>query len=586
MMSHRVKLTTLLIVLFIAAQFAAAEDIDIKSSIVGTFTGSKTIASEGVTVRLVDSVLLQEVARTITGKEGKFLLPNLLPGLYLITVDAGSMKGLFKRVQVASGSPTFIDIRPLESDGEEKQTSAWERFKWTIRMAERNPLRQDAGAPLTDDSESADGLMAALRNFQHANGIEGAVSYLSVGGGANENIMTHQLAQVAVQGRLDDVGSWTFNGNYLDGFHTSYFAHGGMDYQFLKHNLDVQFTTNDLVFAQYPELQSHQRIARFVESPEESIEDSRWVTSIAFLDNWAVNPGVDISYGVRIDYYGYLRDAIHYSPRLGVSFDVAPDVQLHGAYFKNAVAPGNVSPASQDLQSYVHEIAFVPYGTSLVPETVEGFQSGVDFSRNDYRFAVMYTYQTAEDKIATVDVRNTAVSTQLQTLRPFVIFNATNQSSHEVGAQFEKRISNLLTASATYNITKTVPIFIVEKGAFATRQMYFRRGEKLEGFHDVQAGITADIAQTGTQVSANWKWSSGSPLIFGRRDASGPLQALDVEVYQGLPIGLFSQSDLKLLVAIQNVLDTTEDASANADYYRALQYDMPRVIAGGVLIEF
>jgi hypothetical protein len=584
-MSHRVKLTTLLVALFISAQFAAAEDIDIKSSIVGTFTGGKTIACEGVTVRLVDSVLLQEVARTITGKEGKFLLPNLLPGLYLITVDAGSMKGLFKRVQVASGSPTFIDIRPLEDEADGKH-SAWERFKWTIRMAERNPLRQDAGAPLTDESTQSDGLMAALRSFQHANGIEGAVSYLSVGGGPNENMMTHQLAQVAVQGRLEDVGSWSFNGNYLDGFHTSYFANGALDYQLFKHNLNVQFTTNDLVFAQYPELQSRQRIARFVESPDESIEDSRWVTSITVLDNLPIEDLLDITYGVRIDYYGYLRDAVHYSPNVGVSFNIAPDVKLHGAYFRNAVAPGNVSPASHDLQSYVHEIAFVPYGTSLVPESVEGFESGIDYSRNDYRFAVMYTYQTVEDKIATVDVRNTAVSSQLQTLRPFVIFNATNQQSHGVGAQFEKRISDLLTASATYNITQTVPIFIVEKGAFSTRQMYFRRGDKSEGFHDVQAGIKADIAQTGTQVAANWKWSSGSPLVFGRRDSSGPLQALDVEVYQGLPIGLFSESDLKLLVAIQNVLDTTQDASANADYYRALQYDMPRVIAGGVLIEF
>ena len=211
--------------------------------------------------------------------------------------------------------------------------------------------------------------------------------------------------------------------------------------------------------------------------------------------------------------------------------------------------------------------------------------SGIDFVHNNYRFAVMYSYQTVEDKIATVDVRDTPVSTQLQTLRPFVIFNATNQESHGVEAQFEKRISDLLTASATYNITQTVPIFIVEKG-FSSRQMYFRRGESTEGYHDLQAGIKADISQTGTQVAANWKWSSGSPIVFGRRDSSGPLSALDLEVYQGLPIGLFSQSDLKLLVAIQNILDRTEDSSANADYYRALQYDMPRVIAGGVLIEF
>ena len=56
------------------------------------------------------------------------------------------MKGLFKRVQVATGSPTFIDIRPLVTSAEETEHNGWERFKWTIRMAERNPLRNDVGA--------------------------------------------------------------------------------------------------------------------------------------------------------------------------------------------------------------------------------------------------------------------------------------------------------------------------------------------------------------------------------------------------------------------------------------------------------
>jgi hypothetical protein len=582
-MSRRIGLTTLLIVLFLSVQFVTADNLDIKSSIVGTFTGGKTIASEGVTVRLVDSIRLQEVARTITGKEGKFLLSNLLPGLYLITVDAGTMKGLFKRVQVASGSPTFIDIRPLGNAGQESEHTAWERFKWTIRMAERNPLRNDVG--LDQSTAEEDGLMAALRSFQAANGIEGAVSYLSVGGGHQENLMTHQLAQVAVQGHLDDSVAWSFNGNYLDGFHTSYFAEGAIDYALFDHNLGVQFTTNDLVFAQYPELLTRQRISRFVESPDESIEDSRWITSIALQDNWPILDEVKIAYGVRIDYYGYLRDSVHYSPRVGASVDIAPGVAVHGAYFRNALAPGNVSPESDALRSYVHEIAFVPYGTTLVPEIVEGFESGIDYSQDDFRFALLYTYQNAQDKIATVDVRNTPVSLQLQSLRPFVIFNAQDQQSHGVEAQFEKRISDLLRATASYNITQTVPLFIVEKGN-SMRQMYFRPGEKSEGFHDVSAGIIADIHQTQTQVSANWKWSSGSPLIFGRRDSSGPLSALDVEVYQGIPLALIPQSDLKLLVAIQNVLDQSGETNANADYYRALLYDMPRVIAGGVLIEF
>ena len=115
--------------------------------------------------------------------------------------------------------------------------------------------------------------------------------------------------------------------------------------------------------------------------------------------------------------------------------------------------------------------------------------------------------------------------------------------------------------------------------------MYFRPGEKSEDYHDVQAGIRADIHQTNTRVAANWEWSSGSPLIFGR-NATGALSALDLEVYQGIPFQVFSETDLKLLVAVQNILDRDQASSGNADYYRALQYDQPGVIAGGVLVQF
>lgn len=575
---------TLLFALVVSAQFATAYDIPQKSSIIGTFTGGK-IVSEGVTVRLVDSILLREVARTVTDKDGKFQMANLLPGLYLITVDAGSMKNMFKRVEVVSGSPTFIDIRPLLSEQELKENNSWERFKWTIKMAERNPLRDEVGQTTDDEAPQSDGLLAALRSFQQSNQIEGEVSYLSLGSG-RQDILTHQMAQVAVQGRLEDTGSWSFNGNYLDGFHSSYLAHGGVQYELYNHDLNVDFSANDLIFAEYPDLLSRQRIARFVQAPDESsAEDSRWITNLSVDDHWPVMDRVQIGYGVRFDYYGYLRDTVHYSPHLGATIELAPGVAIHGTFFRNASAPGNFAPEADELHSYVHEIAFVPYGTSLVPEIAQGFESGIDVNRNDYHFAVIYTYQNVSDKVATVDVRNTPVSIQLQSLRPFVIFNTTNQESHGVEAEFEKRLSHLLTARASYNITQTIPIYIVEKGTFAQRQMYFRPGEKSEDYHDVQAGIRADIQQTNTRVAANWKWSSGSPLIFGR-NASGALSALDLEVYQGIPFQVFSETDLKLLVAIQNILDRDQASTGNADYYRALQYDQPRVIAGGVLVQF
>ena len=265
--------------------------------------------------------------------------------------------------------------------------------------------------------------------------------------------------------------------------------------------------------------------------------------------------------------------------------DLAPGVAIHGSFFRNASAPGNFAPESDGLHSYVHEIAFVPYGTSLVPEVAQGFESGIDVVGDDFRFAVVYTYQNVADKVATVDVRNTPVSIQLQSLRPFVIFNSIDQESHGVETEFEKRISHLITARASYNITQTIPIYIVEKGNVFAKTNVFRlvKNRKIIMMFRQESGQTYSKQIRG--LSANWKWSSGSPLIFGR-NSTGALSALDLEVYQGIPFQVFSETDLKLLVAIQNLLDRDQASTGNADYYRALQYDQPRVIAGGVLVQF
>jgi hypothetical protein len=589
-MIGKLRIIVVTFLLLLLVPFYASALVEEKSSIVGTFKEEAGVSVEGIAVRLLDGFSLNEVARTITDRNGRFVLPNLIPGLYLISIDAASMKGAFKRIQVEAGTPTIIDIRPLMNDEDKKEHNAWDRFKWTIRMAERNPLRNEI-YPVHDESEDddTDGLLAFLKDFQEANNIEGAFSYVSVGAGPLTSNMTHQMAQFAVQGDLEGEGGWSFNGNFLTGQHSSYMAAGDVRYALFDHELGVTFSANDLVFAQFPDLLERQKISRFVQSTSEADlanESSRWVSSLNIQDRWELIERLKLGYGVRIDYYGYMIDSMHYSPRVGASYELTPGINIHGAYFINSSAPGNFYLQPEEINPYIHDIAFVPYGSTLAPERAEGIESGIDFSGQDYRFSVVYSYQDIQNKIATVDLRNTPVNDHLQSMRPFVIFNASDLNAHVVQAQVQKRISGILTALGSYNITESVPLYIVEKGSFSKRQVYFRKGETSEDFHDVQAGIRANINQTKTQVQANWKWSSGSPLVFGRRAENSALTALDLEVYQGIPFQVFSESDIKFLLAVKNLLDQNSDGNGNADYQRALVYGMPRVIAGGVLIEF
>ena len=115
-----------------------------------------------------------------------------------------------------------------------------------------------------------------------------------------------------------------------------------------------------------------------------------------------------------------MRDAVHYSPHLGASIDLAPGVAIHGTFF-HASAPGNFAPESDDLHSYVHEIAFVPYGNSLTPEIAQGFESGINIVQMIFVLLLFIHIKMLRIKMEAVDVRNTPVSIQLQSLRPFVV---------------------------------------------------------------------------------------------------------------------------------------------------------------------
>ncbi len=135
-------------------------------------------------------------------------------------------------------------------------------------------------------------------------------------------------------------------------------------------------------------------------------------------------------------------------------------------------------------------------------------------------------------------------------------------------------------------MSRAVPVYIIEKRGLGGRQLYFMDGEDTQAFHDIQAGIEAHIKQSNTDVRADWKWSSGSPLVFGNRNENVALSAVDLEVHQAVPLHFFSQSELKVLLAIRNGLDQNPDASNNADFERALLFNIPRTVAGGVLWQF
>ena len=579
------RILLLLVFLALVPAYSSA-DIEEKSSIIGSLVGAAEKPVSRVTVRLLDSFFLTELSRASTDANGKFTFNNVLPGLYLVAVDLPALAGMLKRVQVVSDAPTFVDLRSLMTEDELKDHDAWEKFKWTIRVAGRNPLRDDETVYSND---TKDGLLAALKNFKDENKIRGEVSYVSLAGNPSVSSTTHQMTQFAVQGELEGDGAWSFNGNIIDGSNNTYMATGDVEYLLFGHRVSATVSANDLIFVRNPELLDRQLIRRFIQSsdlPELEDETKMWMASADFSDEWQPFKSLTLNYGTRIDYYGYIDRPMGYSPRIEASYHATPELSVRGVFYRNQSAPGSYYMQPEDIHPYIHNVAFVPYSQELSPETTEGFESGIDVAGNGYRLSILYHQENVRNKIATVDISNTAVSERFTSQRPFVILNSTDLQSRGMEIAVHKRITPVLAAVATYRLNATVPVSIIEKGSFDKRKVFFREGETVQDFHDFQAGILASIPATQTQVHADWKWSSGTPIVFGREEHNVPLSALDVEVHQAIPVQVFSQTELQLMVAIKNLLDQNAAANGNADFHRALIYNIPRIVAGGLLLKF
>ncbi len=375
----------LLLAFFALVPAYSNADIEEKSSIIGSLVGAAQKPVTGVTVRLMDSYFLNELAKVSTDPEGKFVFNNLLPGLYLVAVDLPALAGMFKRVQVVSEAPTFIDLRSLLSEEDLKNHDAWDKFKWTIRVAGRNPLRDDYS---NYSSDLDDGFLAALKNFKEDNNIRGEVSYVSLAPSPSAASASHQMTQFAVQGELEGEGAWSFNGNIIDGSTNSYMASGDVEYLMFGHRVSATVSANDLVFVRNPELLDRQLIRRFIQSsdlPELEDETKLWMASADFRDEWKPFDRLTLNYGTRVDYYGYLNHPIGYSPRFEASYHATPELAVRGVYYSNQSAPGNYYLQPEDVHPYIHNVAFVPYSDELDPETTQGYEAGIELSGEDYQ---------------------------------------------------------------------------------------------------------------------------------------------------------------------------------------------------------
>ncbi|HUF48687.1 MAG TPA: TonB-dependent receptor, partial [Vicinamibacterales bacterium] len=315
-----------------------------------------------------------------------------------------------------------------------------------------------------------------------------------------------------------------------------------------------------------------------------SVGEARTAGAVYLLDRWTVRPGLDVSYGLRVDAYDYLARSPVLSPRLGARVAVIGRTAVTLDGLQHAVAPGTAEfqpPAAAGLWLPPdRSFASIRSGGAIRAERVRELAVGVEHAFGaagaERTVAFRRFRQTSHDQLVTLfgpgtagashyltgalgDVEVTGWSARLTgALSPHVRGDIT-YAAGRVGWESATRMSRRIQALAPSMV----------------------RGPR-ETLHDLSASVHAEIPATSTHVAMAYRVSSG----FSATGAAGPVARarFAVEVRQPLPYQPLRGGSFDVLVGVRNLYRDLDDPGSFYD--ELLTVSPPLRFVGGIQVRF
>lgn len=311
---------------------------------------------------------------------------------------------------------------------------------------------------------------------------------------------------------------------------------------------------------------------------------SRSVGSVYGRDRWRVHPGIEIEYGLRLDWFDYVATPNLVSPALGARIAVAPRTRLVASTARHMVAPGanEFLPPSSSGPWLPPERTFSPliFGAALNVERVDHTELGLEY-RLDRRGS----------RTVSVHRFSQSVTDQVSTL--FGLYPRNDVGHYYVASSGDVRIDGWragLTGALSSRLSGAVAYTVTQAqwdGRWAWRSLRrlapsaYRRGA--ERAHDLTASLHATLpSSTDVKVAYRINTAFSAPLAEVR------LPLLDgrfeVEVRQALPYQPIRGGKLELLFAARSLL---RDLDRPGSFYdELLTVAPPMRLTGGVQVRF
>jgi hypothetical protein len=564
----------------------------------------------------------------VTDKDGRFAVPSLPPGAYLVrahgsgytaskaqavAVTPGNRSSSIFSMRRADGAvvpvlaaglglpvPVSSSLPPgaeSESIGDPASTTDpkddHSETAWRVRHVRRGVLR-DASAPLDAMAEDdADGHQMALllressssRNSRPVadSPFSGQVNFLTANSfDSPQELLSgispaRSIAYVKVGAPIGDRGDWMVRGALTEGDLASWVVAGAYKTRASVRNAyDVGMSYSTQRYGGGNPL-----------ALREVSDGSRNAGTLYAFDTFNVIPAVSVTYGATYARYDYLEDQGLLSPRATVALKAGSATRLSFGYSSRADAPG----AGEFLPSLDEGIWLPPQrtfssaepGRPMSAERTTQLDAQIERDLGAATVALRAFHQQVNGQLLTVfgtDMANFPGSR----LGHYVVGQVGDAEATggtvSVSSTFGSRVR--ATAGYTTAASRFAPADGLKYMLVLSPSAVRARSEQL---HEVSTLLEADLTETATKVVVVYKIGNGyaRPADVGdaltRRDAR-----YDVQVRQSLPFLNFTSAKWEMLVAVRNFFREVESDQSLFDELLAIR--APKRLVGGVTLHF
>ena len=619
---HRTLAAAAIVGLTTGAAFAQSRDTatgQLARVTLGSIRGVVSDESGGPLTGAMVSALGATTAMAITDLHGRFVIPSLPPGEYVLRVHMpgfASTRREAVRVGTAAADVSTIQLRrvgaastlasrPILTAGIEVPEATTDdgtddhphtELAWRLRHIKRNVLKQEgsvvtaiadaepAAAPPDANSPSLFGRALAggagmAASFFTETPFTGEVNFLTTSTFGPGDLFTSDfvprgVAFVEIGAPLPG-GRWDVRASMSQADVSAWILAGTMNSRLGDAH---QYTAGVSYGAQ-------QFVARMKPlTPAAASDGSRAVGELFASDRWQVSQTLALDYGSRIARFDYLPQRTLFSPHVGMTISPFSNTRVVASAEQRMLAPGAeefLAPAS--------------VGPWLPPERTFAPLAGEDFQVERTRFYDV-GIEHEFDGLYVIGVRrfHQDVDHQMTALFGLPVDGGPQSPGHYYVANagavdadgWVVRLANTSTqrvrGSVDYTLTRARWISRGDMAAIAIWAPEAIR-PRVEDVHDITTSVETDIPETATRVFVLYKVNNA----FARgNDATKPVldYRFDVQVNQGLPFMPLRSARWEVLVGVRNLF---RDPAANGSVYDELLVVRPptRVI-GGVLVKF